>query len=335
MLNTRRLLASFLVLLLTYLPGFCAGFELEPLTTRNLSPAVIGFGLPVPGPARVLGPGAGQAALSFDLVNNYALSEGAGESLLFDGESYRAAFSFDYGISPGVEFGAELPLIAHRGGFLDSFIEGWHDFFGLPQGGREQTPRNRLNYRYSRVGGEGFSLDSDSGGVGDFSLRAAWQLWQNSDLTSSLALRGSLKLPTGDASELTGSGSTDVALWLSGEQRRQVSAGLLLFYGGAGALLGTDGDLLPDQRRNLVGLVNLGFGWQPWSSLGLQVQFDGHSSFYRGSDFRELNRFAGQLAMGGSIALGEKTVLELAVVEDIIVRTTPDVGFHLTLRHRY
>ncbi len=94
-------------------------------------------------------------------------------------------------------------------------------------------------------------------------------------------------------------------------------------------------DLLSDQRRNLVGFVSLGCGWQPWTRLGLQLQFDGHSPFYRQSTLEEISDFSGQLAIGGSLALGEQTVLELAVVEDIIVATAPDVVFHLALRTQF
>jgi hypothetical protein len=311
------------------------GFELQPLSTRNFSPATIGFGLPALGAARTVQPGVWQAQITVDLVSNSAENITTDENLFFDGETYRGALSVDYGVGAELEIGIELPLLSHRGGRLDSFIEGWHDTFGLPQGIRDQTSRNQLDYSYSRLGGQGFSLQSDTTGIGDLSLRGAWQYWRNDEKNQALALRVSLKLPTGSAEKLTGSGSTDLAIWLSGEERLQTDAGQLFLYGGGGGLISSDGDLLSDQRNNLVGFVTLGCGWQPWSSLGLQLQFDGNSPFYQKSRLRELSGYSGQISIGGSLSLAEQTVLELAVVEDIIVGTAPDVVFHFALRQQF
>ncbi len=320
-----------LLLLVFGLPLSVSGFELQPLATRNLAPAVLGFGLPALGPAQVLTAGTGRAQVDFDLVSNFVEDD----SLRFDGETYRLALAADYGIGADLELGVEVPFLSHQGGFLDGFIKGWHDTFGLPQGGRDQVGSDQLDYHYSRPNNEGFNLQSKASGVGDVVLRGAWQYWQNEERSASLALRTSLKLPTGRVARLLGSGSTDLALWLSGEQRIATDVGRLLIYGGGGGLLTTDGELLPNQRRNLVGLVNLGLGWQPWERLGVQLQFDGHTALYQGTGVRALDRFAGQLAFGGSFALGESTAVELAVVEDIIVRTAPDVVFHLALRQQF
>jgi len=324
-----------LLLLLCGPSALCFGFELQPLATRNLSPATLGFGLPALGAAQVLEPHAAQLQMTFDLVSNSVERTMADESLLFDGETYRLAISGDYAVGTDLELGIELPLVSHEGGFLDSFIEGWHDTFGLPQGIRNQRPRNQLDYSYSRQGGEGFDLQSHQAGLGDLSLRGAWQYWRDPAGLRALALRASLKLPTGSAEKLTGSGSTDLAIWLSGEQRLGSGAGQIYIYGGGGGLFSSNGQLLSDQRRNLVGFMSLGCGWQPWQTLGLQLQFDGHSPFYSQSKLRELNEFAGQLAIGGSLLLAEQTVLELAVVEDVVVGTAPDVVFHFGLRHQF
>lgn len=331
---TLRLLTLMLLALCAFAgPGLA--FELHPLITRNLSPATLGFGLPAVGAAQVLASHTGEAQVVIDLVSNSSGDTTAGEALVFDGETYRAVLGGDYGLGAGLEVGFELPLLSHQGGFLDNFIEGWHSAFGLPQGERRQTLDNQLDYRYVNSDGLGFSRQSHDGGLGDLVLRGAWQLWHDPANLRAVALRASLKLPTGSADKLTGSGGTDLALWLSGEQRLQTSAGQVLLYGGGGGMFSGAGDLLAAQRRELVGFVSLGCGWQPWSRLGFQLQFDGHSPFYRQSNLRQLSAYAGQLAIGGSLAMAEKTALELAVVEDVVVDTAPDVVFHLALRHRF
>lgn len=325
---------TLLLLTLDSLSSHAFGFELQPLTTRNLSPATIGYGLPALGPATTLPSDSGQFQLALDLASNADIKTTGTENLIFDGETYRVALSFDYGINDDWELGIELPLVSHQGGFLDNFIAAWHDTFGLPQGTRDQMPTNRLDYSYNRLGGQSFNLQSGATAPGDLALRSAWQIWHDEAGMRALALRASLKLPTGNTKKLTGSGSTDLAVWLSGEQRLRTAAGEILLYGGGGGLFSSDGNLLSDQRNNLVGLASLGCGWQPWPGLGFQLQFDGHTPLYRQSGLPELGNFAGQLAIGGSLSLGEQTSLELAVVEDVIVDTAPDVAFHLVLRRQ-
>ncbi|MBE0500821.1 MAG: DUF3187 family protein [Desulfuromonadales bacterium] len=334
LMTTLFFLFTLLMIQISFVPG-SIGFELHPLATRNLSPTILGFGLPALGAAQILQPKSGQIMTVIDLVSNSTENSTADESLIFDGETYRVALLVDYGIGENLEIGLELPLISHQSGFLDGFIEEWHDLFNLPQGIREQRGRNQLDYSYLRQDGTAFSIQSDQTGIGDLSLRGGWQLKRDAEKNRALAVRGSLKLPTGSAKKLTGSGSTDLAIWLSGEQRLPAATGQFYLYGGGGGIFSNDGDLLAGQRNNLIGFVTLGCGWQPWSEVGLQLQFDGHTPFYRHSSLRELTKFAGQLAIGGSLSLGSHRVLELAVVEDIIVDTAPDVVFHLALKQRF
>ncbi len=66
-----------------------------------------------------------------------------------------------------------------------------------------------------------------------------------------------------------------------------------------------------------------------------KIQLDWHSPFYINSDLKEINNWSAQIAVGGSILLPYNTLLDLAVVEDIIVNTAPDVVFHLGLRKQF
>jgi hypothetical protein len=97
----------------------------------------------------------------------------------------------------------------------------------------------------------------------------------------------------------------------------------------------TDGDVLKDQQRNLAAFGSLGFGWSPLQWLALKVQADAHTSFYTGSDLKEVNSGSVQLVSGGTIGFGAKTFLDLGVAEDVLVATAPDVVFHLALRHQF
>jgi hypothetical protein len=325
---------SYLVVMLVcFSSSFACALDLAPFTTSNQNPLVAVYGLPVAAPALVLQPGQTEVEIRLDLASLSSQGSREGEAILLDGETMRSTLALRRGVGTRLEIGLEIPYVRHAEGFLDNFILDWHDFFNLPQGERENFPRDRLLYHYERDGEVLINQDDEEGGFGDLRLIGGWQLQRQSqgDICSSV-LRASLKLPTGDEKALLGSGSTDLALWLS--TSRSLDGGSVALFGAIGALVLTDGDLLPDQQRHLVGFGSAGVGWQPYSWLAFKLQLDGHSAFYDDSAMAELSDSM-QLAIGGSLGFGAKTTLDLAVVEDVVVDSAPDFVFHLALRRLF
>jgi len=330
-----RLSLLLLCLMALTVPGWSATLDIVPFQTTNRAPMVEIFGLPTPGTAILLDSGQNAAELDLDTVQNFNHADKGDEILFMDGETYRLNLSLRRGIKPGFEAGIEIPYLWHRGGFLDDFIENWHDTFGMPQGGRDKYPQDQLRYSYIKNGKQEVLVDKNAQGLGDIRLRAAWQISRSEEgPPRGLALHASLKLPTGDSDDLLGSGSTDLALWLSGTHGSSWRDMGVALFGHLGLLGMTDGDVAEGQQNNLVGFAMLGGGWQPYSWLVLKLQFDTHTPFYD-SDLRELGNVAGVLTVGGDVALGEHTALELGVAEDVITDTAPDVVFRLALRTRF
>lgn len=328
----KKLLVTLCVLLSA--PSlWAAEVDLRPLQVSNQAPLAVLCGLPTLDRARLLADGEYEAGFRWDVANNYTLGANGREQLLFDGESSRLALRLDRGLARGWEVGIEVPLIAHRQGHLDGFIEGWHDFFGLSQGGRDRAADDQLEYSYRRNSVTLLDQQQEETGLGDIRLLLSRQLYNAGD--SALALHASLELPSGDDDKLLGSGSTDLALWVSGDRRWQLSGQRLALHYGGGLLVADSGELLASQRRPLVGTATLGLSWSRWQRLALQLQLDAHSSLFEESGLRQLNEASAQLALGGALALGEQTRLELAVVEDVAVDTAPDVTFHLGLSRRF
>ena len=141
--------------------------EINPFRTTNQSPLAAIHPLPADSDSVVTPKGRLSSALSFDLASSYTPASTAGERILLDGESYRWTLSFRYGLTDTAEVGIELPWVMHGGGFLDSFIIDWHDAFGLPQGGRDNAPKNRLSYNYANSGEQRLLLDDSGSGIGD------------------------------------------------------------------------------------------------------------------------------------------------------------------------
>ena len=319
-----------------FYPHALHAVEITPFCTQNQSPLVQIFGLPCIGEASLLPAGKADVRLVLDHASNYVNDSNPRESILLDGESTRVTLDGRYGIARGIEGRVEIPFIILGGGFLDSFIEGYHSTFGFPQGGRNQAPRNHLFYLYLRDGVERLKMDSSSAGLGDLRLHGALQLYREEhNGQRAVALRASLKLPTGDTDQLHGSGSTDLSLWVTASDGYRLAIGPLTLFGAAGIMGMTDGKILKDQQRNWVGFGGVGVGWSPLRWLAFKVQANGHTSFYKDSELRELNASSVQLTIGGTWAFSEKVTLDLGVTEDVVVKTAPDVTFHLDFRMRF
>jgi Protein of unknown function (DUF3187) len=310
-----------------------SAFDFVPFRVRNLTPTVLVQSLATAEPARLTTPGGTEATVDFDLASHAILSRNSGEQLRLDGETRVTTLALRRGLNQRLQVGFELPWVSHDKGSLDGFIAGWHDFFGLPNGDRDVLPDNELAFGYLRNNAALLNLDRPENGLGDLRLQLAWQIAAN-ELTAS-ALHVSLKLPTGDAAKLTGSEGWGASLALALERRILLAPGTsAAIWGGLrGSWLG-DGRVLAAQARNLAASAWLGTGWSPLEWLAFKLQLDAQTPLYD-SDLTPLGSAAAILTMGGTLALGERTSIDLNVGEDIAVKTAPDVTFQLGLSHLF
>jgi hypothetical protein len=337
---TKTLCLAIAILIFSASPSICgeAPLSITPFYTFNQSPLVQVHGLPAAESALIQSPGRTWSLLAIDVANNFVTRDATDESLTLDGESYRFTVALRHGLTERFEIGMDLPFIGHDGGIFDGFIEEWHRFFQLPQGKRGKAGHGRLLFAYEKDGQERLRLEESKFGIGDIRLSSGWQLYHDGSANpTAVALRASLKLPTGSSAKLHGSGSTDIALWLTGSDDILFPGewGHLTVFISSGALAMTEGDVLKEQQEDLVGFGNLGFGWSPAQWLALKAQLAWHSPFYKESQFAALNRHAVQLHIGGTCAFSARTALDIAVSEDLTVATSPDVALHLGLSHQF
>jgi len=323
-----------ILLLLAFAPKAFA-VNISPFPTSNQSPLVAVYGLPFVGDAKVIGGKEKSVRLAADLASNYITNDNARENIVLDGESLRLGLSARYGIGGDIDLGIDVPFWIIGGGFLDNFIESYHSTFGFSNGRRELAPKNRLLYRYRKDGAVLLQMEQSGQGLGDVSLTGGWQIYASPDQNRNAALRTSLKLPTGDAGALRGSGSVDLALWLAGNSNHHFSIGQLTLFGAAGAMGMTRGKILPDQQRPVVGFGALGLAFSPARWIDLKAQINGHTSFYSDSDLRQIDAPSAQLTLGGAFHFSPGASLNLGVTEDIAVGASPDVVFHLSFEHRF
>lgn len=326
----RLLIGLVLVLASSALPAW--GIELTPFSVRNLAPPALVHGLAVAEPARLNLSGQFSARLGFDLVSNATINDSTNESIHLDGESYVTTLGLRYAMAERLQVGLDLPWVAHNKGFFDGFIQDWHKFFGLHNGDRSQLPDNELTYAYKKVNSDHLLLDDETSGLGDVRLLVAWQLLADEELAASLFT--SIKAPTGDADDLTGSGAWDVSVALSAQRDFSLARGIAAVWGGLGGSWLGDGEVLEKQAKEWAANAWLGAGWSPLDWLGFKLQLDSHGALYD-SELDELGKAPLILTLGGTLGFGDKTSLDIGVGEDLAVNASPDVSFHLNLAHKF
>lgn len=172
-----------------------------PLEIRNGRFLNLPFLRPSPrGPVLLRGEREWGAGLS--LINDVrsAFSTNGKLRVREDAETALLNLRYRQGLGRGFDATLELPLLSRGGGILDGFLDGYHHLLGLRNTTREGVPYGR-----SEIIVNGRRYGSASG-IGDLTASVAYQA------TPRLLTRASLKLPTGNAGDLFGSGRTDAAL---------------------------------------------------------------------------------------------------------------------------
>lgn len=332
-----RILVLMLAIFAVPLISSAAGMDITPFRVTNQSPLIQIYGIPAESASIITPTGKHSATISVDSASSSTVNRTVRERISLDGETTRITTSVRYGFGKRFEAGVTIPVVNQGGGFLDQFIINWHNAFSLPQGERTSTTKNRLAFTYQKNNVQKLNMTRSDTSVGDISFFGGMQLLDTTSETSrsSIALRGDLKLPTGDSGMLAGSGSADLALSATASHNRYGAWGTTGVFGSFGMLGMTRGEVLSDQQNRFALFGTLGAGWSPASWISVKVQLNGHSPMYHGSDLTELRSSSLMLTTGGSLKLGKSYLLDIGVSEDIAVATSPDVAFHIALRREF
>lgn len=322
--------AGHAAVVLTLLLAVSSRAAATGLTVVNHHPLALLYGLPAIDSGELVAPRRSRFDISYAVANHFAGEQNDGEELLLDGETERMFLSLRRSPARRLEIGIEIPYLSHDGGYLDGPIEGFHDLFGFSQNGRDEIARNRILFSYWRDGAERLRVDRSRSGVGDVRLTAAFALEEAP--ARPVALRGALKLPTGEPDDLTGSGAADIALWIvSGCPGRMLQLDAWCAYGGAGILFLGKGEILPDWQRRQVWFGSLGVAWRYSDVTTLKAQIDAHTPFYD-SALGSIGQRAVGLALGVAWGRPDTAQWELVFSEDLAVNSAPDATFLLTVR---
>jgi hypothetical protein len=301
----------------------------EPFPVRNQHPLAALYGLPAPLPARLPAAGTGTLGATVGWTSFEATDSTGDRTYTLDGEVFEARVLADRALGEDFALHVEVAYRSLSEGSLDSFIDDWHGAFGLPGGSRHLLPENELLLEYRAGEAAIWRLDSSTSGIADLPVALGYALVATETSAASAWL--SVKLPTGSADDLTGSGAPDVALSVAAQTR---PGSRWEWFGQANVAWLGEGDFLPRLQQEFAWSVLGGVTWNAWRGLDLTAQVEANSALLD-TGLSDLDGDAAVLTFGGSYETQRGWRFDLGIVEDIEADAAPDVTFLLGLRRTF
>lgn len=298
--------------------------QAAPLAARDHNPLLAGAAPPAAFPAAL--PSAGWS-WSLDLAwsSSASVERDADETLIVDAEVREARLTIAVPLDERSALRIQLPYRYTGGGSLDGLIDDWHDFFGMSEGSRPQLPQDALQIYYARAGDVMVNIQSGDADPGDIALEYGRALLASDRAAASAWL--SIELPTGNREALTGNEAVDATLGIAGERRwRDRWSG----FGQIAVSWLTAPGWLGSSDRKAVWSGMAGLSWRAHRKVELTAQLDGRTRILGGD--LDLLGPALTLTAGGALLFDSGWRVELGVIEDVLVGSTADVTFLLSIR---
>jgi len=227
-----------------------------------------------------------------------------------------------------LEIGMDMPVISFNSGFMDDFINSFHDAFGLPDYGRSERPENEFLYDATR---RGLPVVQGEGGrirIGDVRLSLKKPLITGDP---AISIKGDIEFPTGASRKGYGNGSIDtgVSVLIDKDISKKVRA-----YINLGTVF--PGDLKGNQTINLKEFVFGGAAVEAafWKHVGLVAQVFVQNSPFPETGISSIDRLAVLLTLGGRYYAG-KNSFELSFTEDPNTAGAPDFTLNFSFKRRF
>ncbi len=251
---------------------------------------------------------------------------------LLDYESLDAAITYAWGVSDTIQLEAEYEQRWRFGGAMDSFIQNFHDLFGLDQSGRELVPRNQFRILLDPTeGGSAVDLGEEAEGTFARNLLLTFQhnLTCGTATLPALSYAVTGRYAVGDAGEVEG-GDWDVALSVAASRRfGKFYVYLTLGY----AWYSSDsfyGIELEDTQLTILAAGEWRFN--PRMSLILQIL----STQGVAKDFGPFSEASNEIVIGWKWEVRQAGVLEIGLLENILIfDNSPDFGVHAAFTQRF
>jgi hypothetical protein len=317
-MRNRRFILFALILCLLIIPSKSYSFD-GPLRVKNQFPLFIHI-MPLG-----LYPASVENSFSVGLSHSsvFVVENSPDWSVGLDMEITELDFRYRRDIPDLFEIGIDVPLISFNSGFMDGFLESYHDTFGFPDYGRSRRPKNEFLYEVQRDGRTVIKGENGGIGLGDIRLSLKKQMLSGDPVLSVMV---EVDLPTGSASKGYGSGGVDTGVRILIDKQL---GGHFRAYGNAGIVF--PGKLDAREEISLKTFFHGGAGIEAsyWKNLSFLVQAELQSSPFPDTGIREIDDTAVILSLGGRYATGTGN-FELSLTEDPNTAGAPDFTLNLT-----
>lgn len=198
------LIFGFCISCVAHAGGYTAN---GPFTLRNQNPVYLQTVTLLPSRAAVLPPKTLEVRVDSAYSNIFEKQSNATTDVNLDMELWRIGYVATYGLLPKMEAGIEIPLLHFSGGFLDAFIQDYHDAFGFPNGGRDRVQNGLFHDEVARSNQTIFRAYQQTIHLGDITLFSKHQLFEEGEAMPAVAWRFAFKIPSGDSEGGLGSGN--------------------------------------------------------------------------------------------------------------------------------
>ena len=309
-----------------------------PLTTRNQQPMALTLMAFRPRraatqPEGELGLAVQTAWASTEEIANFPPGNPE-ESVVIDSETLRTTFRARYGLSERIDIEVELPFLYAGGGALDSFIEGYHSAFELPDGARDENPNDQ--FQVAVVSGDEllYQLEGNRLGVQDIPIFLTLATRKEDQHGPGIAVRTGVELPTGSEAQGFGNGGLDFGFGLLLEKtwgRWSVTGGAELVFPAQSELMSSSTD---HHYENMYSWELAGeYRWN--DSFSVVAGTIWTSRMINTVDLEEIAREVLDLGIGGVWDLGRDNRLAFSIHEDLVAATGTDLTLQLGWSWRY
>jgi len=324
----RRLSCALLLLLgcPAAAPILAGGHEtLGPLRVGERNPLFRRFYMPRAEPAAPAAAGTWTVELGGDYANVF---ERAGDGVFFqefDMEALLGDLTLRRGLPGGWEAGADLQIHHYERGFLDPWIQDFHDAFGLANDTRDEVDDGGYRFLLERLG-EAALLDTPR-------QKAAFAdpiLFAKRALGSRWSAKAAVKLPLGE--DAISTNKIDAAL----EALYHRDWGRWRGHFQLAAITVNAPDVLADIARDaaLFGMAAVERALGPrWAAI---AQVDANTPLFADTGLETLDEPPVNLTLGLAGAWGRHWRWQAAFAEDLIAKgPSVDIAFHFRLARTF
>ncbi|MBK7876967.1 MAG: DUF3187 family protein [Planctomycetes bacterium] len=296
-----------------------------PIPTRVQQPNKLTFLAFRPRSARTEAEDAHSLRITSEYSSIFENGDVGDERVVLDGELWRTSFALTYGVGPRTDLEVELPIVYASNGFLDRFVESWHDFFGFPGGGRGERERFTYEMEIEKDGRSIYHLEGGEPAIGDVPVVLTHAVVDETSSTPAVAVRVGADLPIGSESKGFGNGALDWGGGVLAEKSwgRWTMTGAVdyVFTRRPSSFVGSGVDVEDD----LGAQWGLEYRWNDSLSLlgGLIV----NAPVTRDFRIKELDRETISADVGLALDTGPSSTLIVGFEDDVVAESGPDFTF--------